>query len=128
MQGYHDFTKLSVWKKARILKHSLWKLIRSFPPEEKYRLSDQILRCARSVMANIAEGHGRSTIKDQIHFCIQARGSLSECLNHLVDAFDCRYITLESLLFYKNLLDETGRLLNGYIKHLRAKANAPTIN
>ena len=34
-------------------------LVKKFPPEEKYRLTDQLLRSSRSITAQIAEGHGR---------------------------------------------------------------------
>lgn len=47
------------------------------------------------------------------------RGSLSESFNHLIDAFDCGYISKEQLREFKNYIDETGKLLNGYIKFLR---------
>ena len=67
----------------------------------------------------IAEGHGRYTFKDQLHFCIIARGSLSETYNHLIDALDCNYITQEQLNCYKNKIDEIERLLNGYIAYLK---------
>ena len=93
-----------------------------FPPEEKYRLADQLTRSVRSICANIAEGHGRFTNKDQIHFCIQASGSLSETYNHLIDAYDEAYITKEQLATLKNKIDEAERLLNGYISYLRRGA------
>ena len=51
-------------------------------------MTDQVKRSVRSINANIAEGHGRFTYPDQIHFCIMARGSLSETINHLIDALD----------------------------------------
>ena len=56
------------------LKNELKEIADKFPPEEKYRLTDQLIRSSRSINANIAEGHGRFTYKDQLHFCIQARG------------------------------------------------------
>ena len=114
-----SFTELEVWKKARILKIELRNLVNSFPPEEKYRLADQIIRSSRSITSNIAEGHGRFTYKDQLHFCIQARGSLSETHNHLIEALDCKYISREQFDHYKLMIDEVGRLLNGYITFLR---------
>ena len=92
-----SFTELEVWRKARILKNELKQLTDSFPLAEKYRLTDQIIRSSRSITANISEGHGRFTYKDQLHFCIQARGSLSETVNHLIDAFDEKYISQETL-------------------------------
>jgi len=118
-QKNQSFTELEVWKKARVLKNELNKLTGKFPPEEKFRLTDQLIRSSRSITANISEGHGRFTYKDQLHFCIQARGPLSETHNHLIDALDCGYISENQLDYYKNMVDETGRLLNGYIAFLR---------
>jgi four helix bundle protein len=115
----NSFTELDVWKKARELKNELFLLCNTFPPDERFRLSDQLIRSSRSINTNISEGHGRFTYKEQLHFCIQARGSLSETLNHLIDAFDCKYISSEQLTIFKNKLDEVGKLLNGYITWLR---------
>ena len=87
-EGSHQsFTELEVWKKARVFKNEIQELANAFPSEEKFRLTDQIIRSTRGITATIAEGHGRYTFKDQLHFCIMARGSLSESLNHLIDAF-----------------------------------------
>jgi len=109
-QKNQSFTELEVWKKARVLKNELNKLTVKFPLEEKFRLTDQLIRSSRSITANISEGHGRFTYKDQLHFCIQARGPFSETHNHLIDALDCGYISENQLDYYKNMVDETGRL------------------
>lgn len=120
---HQSFTELEVWKKVRILKNEITELSKTFPAEEKFRLADQLIRAVRSINANIAEGHGRFTYKDQIHFCIQARGSLSETLNHLIDAFDCKYISSVALQGFKTKIDEIERMLNGYITYLRKNIN-----
>lgn len=117
--SHQSFTELEVWKKARLLKNEIFELTKNFPGEEKYRLADQIIRSYRSINANIAEGHGRYTYKDQLHFCIQARGSLSETFNHFIDALDCSYINEQQLTYFKDKIDEVARLLNGYISFLR---------
>jgi four helix bundle protein len=118
-EKHQSFTSLEVWKKAGILKNDIRNLAESFPQEEKFRLTDQIIRSSRSIIANISEGHGRFTYRDQIHFCIQARGSLSETYNHIMEAFDCKFISEQQLDYFKHKIDETGRLLNGYITFLR---------
>jgi four helix bundle protein len=118
-KAHQSFIELEVWKKARELKNEIADLTQSFPPEEKYRLCDQLIRSSRSINANISEGHGRYTFKDQIHFCIQARGSLSETYNHLIDALDCKYIGQAQLDYFKTKIGEVERLLNGYIAYLR---------
>jgi four helix bundle protein len=115
------FTELEVWKKAREFKKEMEALAKTFPTEEKFRLCDQLIRASRSINANIAEGHGRFTYKDQLHFCIQARGSLSEVLNHLFDAFDSNYISEDQFHIFKMKYKEVESLLNGYITYLRGK-------
>ncbi|QQL50994.1 four helix bundle protein [Mucilaginibacter ginkgonis] len=54
-----SFTDLDVWKKAREIRIYISGLVKSFPIEDKYRLTDQIIRSSRSVGNNLAEGHGR---------------------------------------------------------------------
>jgi four helix bundle protein len=115
---YQNFEELEVWKKSRELKKEVFVLVKKFPAEEKYNLSDQLLRSTRSVTTQIAEGHGRRTIPDRLRFCIIARGSLSETLNHFIDANDCNYITDEKLLYFRKQIEEIERLMNGYINYL----------
>ena len=61
--AYQNFEELIVWQKSRQLKNEIFILVRSFPPEEKYRLTDQVIRSSRSINAQIAEGHGRRTFR-----------------------------------------------------------------
>jgi four helix bundle protein len=64
--GYQSFEELTVWKKARELKNEIFQLVKSFPADEKYRLTDQLIRSSRSINSQIAEGHGKRTNKDKI--------------------------------------------------------------
>ena len=98
-------------------------MTKRLPTEERFRLADQLMRASRSIGANIAEGHGRYTYKEQLHFCIQARGSLSEVQNHLIDVLDCKYLSKEELSSIENGINSTGKLLNGYITFLRTNLN-----
>ena len=116
---YQSFTDLNVWKEARSFQLFIFNLSKSFPPEEKYKLSDQIIRSSRSIAANIAEGHGRFHFQEQIQFCRQARGSLSEVLNHIYTAFDCNYISKEQVIEVENKADLLLKLVNGYIFYLK---------
>lgn len=120
--AYQSFEDLEVWKKARELKIEISNLVKTFPPEEKFRLTDQLIRSSRSVSGQVAEGHGRRTNPDKLRFCIMARGSLSETLNHLIDAYDEKYISEERLNYFRNKVGEAERLLNGYINYLEKKA------
>jgi len=80
-----------------------------------------VIRSSRSINALISEDHDRFTYPDQIHYCIQARGSLSETINHLFDALDEGYITKDQVLTFKQRGKEIERLLNGYLIYLRKK-------
>ncbi|MEO6733109.1 MAG: hypothetical protein ABIN01_17930 [Ferruginibacter sp.] len=57
----------------------------------------------------------------QIHYCIQARGSLTETINHIIDVFDEKFITEEQLMIYKQKGKFIERLLNSYLNFLRKK-------
>ncbi len=86
--SYKGFKDLDCWKKGRELRNIISALVKKFPPEEKYQLVSQMIRSRRSVTNNMAEGYGRFTYTDTRHFFIQARGSVTEIIDHLVIALD----------------------------------------
>lgn len=93
-----------VWKLASEFSRDIAILIRSFPKHEKYALSDNMLRAARSIPANIAEGWGRLNIKEKIQFYNIANASAEECANHLIETVNNHYIDKEkSLIFQKKI-------------------------
>jgi len=113
-----SFEELVVWQEGREYRKKISKLVKGFPAEEKYKLTDQLLRSSRSVTANIAEGYGRYHYKENAQFCRQARGSLKETLDHLICAFDEEYISKETLQEYRDVFENVLKLLNGYINYL----------
>ena len=94
-----SFTDLEVWKKARVLRNNITNLVQSFPSEEKYRLTDQVIRSSRSIGNNIAEGHGRFHYAEAAKFLINARGSAAETIDHLIMHW------IIDLLMKKNLIN-----------------------
>ncbi len=87
-----------------------------------YGLTAQLRRAAISVVSNIAEGQGRLTKGEFIHFLGQARGSLLEVETQLFVAFDLGYLSEADL---KRMERETGDVLglvNRLIASLRARA------
>ena len=121
-----SFKELEAWKKARDLRKEISTLTKSFPKEEKYRLVDQMVRASRSVTANIAEGYGRFHYQENVQFCRQSRGSLTELQDHLTVALDEEYITEEIQTVYDAKAEECIRILNGYINFLlRSKQENP---
>ncbi len=120
--AYQNFEDLEVWKKARELKNEISELVKIFPADERFRLTDQIIRSSRSVNTQISEGQGRRTWPDRLRFSVIARGSLSETLNHLIDAFDEKFITEEQLNYFRIKISEVEKLLNGYISYWEKKS------
>jgi four helix bundle protein len=116
-----SFTELETWKYARKSRILISDLVKKFPVEEKFRLSDQIIRSSRSIGNNLAEGHGRFHYQDNIRFCIMARGSLTETLDHLIIALDERIITEEILQSFQLEYESLLKLINGYIQYLKNK-------
>ena len=118
---YNDFRDLEVWQKSKELRQIIWELCKPFPKEERYRLSDQMIRASRSATACIAEGYGRFHYQENIQFCRQARGSLYELIDHTDVAFDCRYIKGDYAEVIIEQIKTAIRILNGYIKYLKQR-------
>ena len=87
-----SFERLEVWQEARKLVVDTYKLVRKFPNEEKFAMGDQIRRAVVSVSSNIAEGSGRGSLKEKIHFIEIAYGSLMEVYCQLQLAADLNFI------------------------------------
>lgn len=83
----NSFEQLESWQKALALTVFIYEISRNFPKEEQFGLTSQLRRAASSIGANIAEGFGRSTSKDKVHFYTIAYGSILEVRNfvYLVD-------------------------------------------
>ncbi len=121
--NFNSFEELEVWKKSRAFRNRITTITKMFPQEEKYRLTDQIIRASRSISANIAEGFGRFNHQENIQFCRIARGSLYETLEHIICAFDESLITEEVYQELRSQFNDVLKLLNGYIAYLK-KAKA----
>jgi four helix bundle protein len=75
-----------IWKRAVQLSINCYKLTQYFPQSEIYGLTSQIRRSAVSVPSNIAEGYGRQSKAEYIHFLHIALGSLRELDTQLIIA------------------------------------------
>lgn len=117
-KSYRD---LLVWKKAMDLAVEIHPIALSFPKVEMFGLNSQLNRCSVSVPSNIAEGQGRRTTGDFIHFLGIAQGSLNEVETQLTLALRFDYIPE---IVHDQLLEksaEIGRMLNGLIDALEQR-------
>jgi four helix bundle protein len=112
------YKKVEAYKKAKAFTIHIYSLVSKFPAYEQYALCDQIRRAAVSIPSNIAEGLGRMSIKERVHFLEIAYGSLTEVTCQLDIAQSLGYISEEELTNAENLSIEVGRIMSGLRKVL----------
>lgn len=118
-----SFENLKVWQESRKLVCETYTLVRKFPKEEKYALGDQIRRAVTSIPSNIAEGSGRGSLKEQIHFIEIACGSLMEAYCQLQVACDLNFIQEADLANIKPKISSIANMLTGLRASLRKRLN-----
>lgn len=74
------YRKLKVYHLAKELVADVYSLAKSFPKTEQYGLTSQLCRAVISIPSNIAEGMGRFSKKERVHFLEVAYGSLMETM------------------------------------------------
>lgn len=124
-ENIRTFEDLECWKACRDLRNFVRrKIVPVLPKEEIFRLTDQLIRSARSTTANIAEGYGRYHYLDNAKFTSNSRGSCWEVLDHLITANDERLISDDLIHEGRELVNRAVKLINGYITYLqRASKN-----
>ena len=99
----------------------IYVLLRDFPNEEKFALTSQIRRAAISIPSNIAEGSGRFSNKEKVHFIDIAHGSLYEVICQLSISNKAGYIEDEDLINIKKEATRVAQMLGGLRRSLLGK-------
>jgi four helix bundle protein len=120
-----SYRELLVWQKAKALAVQIYKATEQFPRNETYGLTSQIRRAAVSVASNIAEGQGRLTAAEFLHFLGQARGSLLELDTQLAIALDLTYLKPDQHEILDDEAYQALGLLNRLIESLRKGRSQP---
>jgi four helix bundle protein len=115
------YRDLLVWQKAKALAVQIYRATEQFPKTETYGLTSQIRRAVVSVSSNIAEGQGRLTCGEFLHFLGQARGSLLELDTQLAIALDLNYLRPDQHKVLDQEAYQVLGLLNRLIESLRKK-------
>ena len=121
MDNIYAFEKLDAWKQAKELAKWVYKLVAKFPQYEQFALSSQVRRAVISVPSNIAEGTGRMSMKEKIHFLEISYGSLVETYCQLQIAVELNYITSDELEQVKPVFFSTSRLISGLRRSYEAQ-------
>ncbi len=119
MAGFKRFEEISAWQKSRYVTKLIYEMTSRGIFSKDYGLRDQIRRSGVSIMANIAEGHGRRSDKEFANFLNIAHGSAAETQSHLYIATDLGYLNPEDFKKLYDLLDEVSRMIMSLSQHLR---------
>ena len=115
----HNYKELKLWQKAMDLIRLIYEITRSFPQEEKFGLINQIRRASVSIASNIAEGAGRNSDKEFIHFISIATGSCYETETQLIIADRLNYTKENETNF--SLINEIQKMLFVFSNKLKEK-------
>lgn len=107
----HNFKKLDIWKRSRVLVKEIYLVTKSFPREELFGLVSQMRRSSVSIPSNIAEGCGRGTDKQLGQFLDIAVGSNCELETQVYLANDLNLINAETRDRLANELSEIRRMI-----------------
>ena len=121
MDEVFSYRKLRVYHQAKELVIYVYRLLKQFPKEEQYALCDQLRRAAISIPSNIAEGMGRVSMKEQLHFIEFAFGSLNEVMCQLELAYELHFIDSNQLSAAEEQVKAIAQMLSGLRKSKNSK-------
>jgi len=102
----------------------VYEIVISWSSINKNTIGYQLLRSVDSISANISEGYGRFSFKEQKRFCYIARGSLYETRTWLEKSKIRVQEDEISINETIAILDVLHKKLNAYIKYIDTKIQA----
>jgi four helix bundle protein len=120
MAKFSRFEEIQAWQKTRDLTLIIYKITAEEKFSKDYGLKDQIRRASVSIMANIAEGHGRRTNTEFANFLNIARGSAAEVQSHLYIALGLKYLDQKEFDELYQTLTEISRMTLSLAQYLRS--------
>lgn len=115
------YRKLLVYQQSMQLLSDVYDLTKKFPLQESRGLTNQIQRAAVSVPSNIAEGMGRFSKKERIHFLEVSNGSLMEVMCQIEIAQKLGYITTAEMQMLEQKIAAIAKMMIGLRKNLEDK-------
>ena len=115
------FKGLNIWKKGFNLLMKAYDITDKYPKEEKYCLTDQTRRAANSIIANIAESHGRYYYADKVRVLYISRGEVEETRSHLAVALGRKYILTKESEILDREYEGLSKGVSSYIYSLKNK-------
>ena len=116
------FQDLKVWQLAIGFADMVYNITLSKIPDNKhFRLKEQIEAASTSISCNIAEGKGRWSQKEFVHYLYIARGSLYETVSLLTLIKKREFISETEFDNIMQKAIEIAKVLNGLIKSIKNK-------
>ena len=113
-----NFRELVVYQKQRQLAREVFQVSKKFPPEEKFSLTDQLRRAARSIGAQIAEAWAKRRYeKHFISKLTDSDGEQMETQHWLETACDDGYLPPDVCDRLVGYCEEIGRMLGTMINN-----------
>jgi four helix bundle protein len=119
MATFKKFEEIQAWQKAREVTRKICLVSNNGDFARDFSLRDQMKRASVSVMANIAEGHGRRSRAEFANFLNISRGSAIELQSHLYVALDLNYISGAEFDDIYQMLEDVSRMTVSLAKYLR---------
>lgn len=111
--GMFAYRKLDVYANSKKYVAEIYRLLQKFPNEERFAMCNQLRRAAVSITSNIAEGMGRFSDKEKLHFIEIAFGSLYETMSQIELALDFNYITQNEFVNMEEQVIVISKMLSG---------------
>jgi four helix bundle protein len=121
--GKTNFENLDVYLLSEKLSDIIWEMVLQWEPFYKNTIGIQLVKSSDSIGANIAEGLGRGSSKENKRFAKIARGSLFETKHWLRRTVKRRLIGESSIKLIKPLIDELSPRLSAYINSIKTTNN-----
>ncbi|MBX3266528.1 MAG: four helix bundle protein [Acidobacteria bacterium] len=119
MATFGGFEEIQAWQKAYEVTLRVYRITENGSFAKDFGLKDQIRRASVSIMANIAEGHGRRSNTEFANFLNLARGSAHEVQSHLHIARGLDYISDDDFDGLYRSIAEVSRMTLALAKYLR---------
>lgn len=120
--GVQSFRDSIAWQRAMDLSTTIYAATKAFPKEEMFGLTNQLRRASVSVASNIAEGQGRLTSGEFMHFLGMARGSVLEVQTQLELAQRLELGVPSELDAAQQQANEVIKILNSVLSNLRNRS------
>ena len=109
------YQNLTVWQKAMVLAKDVYSVTANYPKSETFGLVNQMRRCVVSIPSNIAEGYGRGTNKDLLHFLYISLGSSNELETQLLLSREFTYLSDDDASMLLQLNEQVNKMLSSLI-------------